>query len=60
MKISKEGFMGSGLTVPVLLLILWWAGSNAGWWNAFLLPSPERVMESFILSIRDGELQRHV
>ena len=60
MKISKEGFMGSGLTVPVLLLILWWAGSNAGWWNAFLLPSPERVMEPFILSIRDGELQRHV
>lgn len=60
MKIEKDSLTRSGLVVPAVLLLLWWAGSNAGWWNAFLLPSPESVLDSFILSIGDGELQKHV
>ena len=59
MKISKEGFMGSGLQCAVLLLILG-GRFKRRMVERILLPSPERVMESFILSIRDGELQRHV
>lgn len=60
MKIEKESFLQSGIILPLFLFLFWWAGSGAGWWNPFLLPSPERVLESFILSIREGELQIHV
>ena len=60
MKFEKKNLMESGLIVPAVLLLLWWAGSNAGWWNAFLLPSPEKVVDSFVLSIQNGELQKHV
>ena len=60
MKIEKDSLTRSGLIVPAVLLLLWWAGSNAGWWNAFLLPSPESVLDSFVLSLEDGELQKHV
>ncbi len=60
MNIEKKSLLGSGLIVPAVLLLLWWTGSRAGWWNEFLLPSPERVIDSFLLSIADGELQKHV
>lgn len=60
MKIERNGLIQSGIMLPAALFLLWWAGSNLGWWNAFLLPSPERVAASFALSLEEGELQRHV
>lgn len=60
MKFKKKNLLEGGLILPVLLLLLWWVGSNSGWWNAFLLPSPEKVFDSFVMSIQNGDLQKHV
>ncbi|MDD4159554.1 MAG: ABC transporter permease [Synergistaceae bacterium] len=60
MKFEKDSLLTSGLVLPSVLLLLWWTGSMAGWWNAFLLPSPEKVFDSFVMSIQDGDLQKHV
>ena len=36
----------SGMLFPVLALLFWWTGSRLGLWNAFLLPSPEAVLDA--------------
>ena len=60
MKLGKVSLLKSGITLPIAVFLFWWVGSNAGWWNPFLLPSPGRVVDSFLLSIQSGELQIHV
>jgi sulfonate transport system permease protein len=44
----------------LLLLLLWQAGSVFGWWNAFLLPSPQAVGETFFTLLLNGTLFRHL
>jgi len=60
MKSGRKGIIDGGLIFPLALVFMWWFGSSAGWWNAFLLPSPGQVAASFITSIQEGELQKHV
>lgn len=56
----RSRLVGSGLILPLLLFIFWLLGSEYGWWNAFLLPSPARVASAFAAASGSGELQRHV
>jgi len=46
--------------VPLLLLLLWQAGSVLAWWNPFLLPSPRAVGETFLSLLLNGTLLRHL
>lgn len=34
------------LLLPALLLILWWAAARSGYWSAYLLPPPEKVLRA--------------
>lgn len=46
---------------PILgLLALWHVASSAGWANAYLLPSPLRVLRAAAGAAASGELWRHV
>ncbi len=60
MKFGKYSILQGGLIFPLILIFIWWFGSRIGWWNVFLLPSPEQVISSFVSSIQSGELQKHV
>jgi len=42
--------------LPAALLALWWAGSAAGWWNSYILPSPVQVWDALADMARSGEL----
>lgn len=52
--------LGSGLVLPVLFLLIWWAGSHLGLWNPFLLPGPQAVARAAIRLVASGELLRHL
>jgi sulfonate transport system permease protein len=42
--------------VPVLLLLLWEAGSSWGWWSSTVLPSPLTVVDRFFDLVDSGAL----
>jgi sulfonate transport system permease protein len=42
--------------VPVLIVLLWQAGSSGSWWPPSVLPSPVTVSEAFWALIRNGQL----
>ena len=42
------------------LLILWYVLSALGVWNAYLLPSPKRVLETFLRMLKKGEILKAV
>ena len=46
--------------LPLIIVLLWWAVSRAGLWSAYVLPSPERVWNSFTAMVRDGGLAVHI
>ncbi|MGU3575405.1 ABC transporter permease [Brucellaceae bacterium C25G] len=41
------------------VLVLWWLASTFGWVNAFLLPSPVKVMKTLIELAQSGTLKKH-
>lgn len=47
------------LSVFAALLLLWAAASGMGWVNAFLLPPPWRVWDSFMSLLSSGKLVSH-
>ena len=49
----------SGILLPLFVLLLWWWGSRSGWWSAFLLPGPFRVLRTFFSLAASGELAAH-
>ena len=49
----------SGILLPLFILLLWWWGSKSGWWSAFLLPGPFRVLRTFFSLAASGELLTH-
>jgi sulfonate transport system permease protein len=49
----------SGVLLPLFILFLWWWGSRSGWWSAFLLPGPSRVLRTFFSLTASGELLAH-
>ncbi|MBE6905836.1 ABC transporter permease [Marasmitruncus massiliensis] len=52
-------FWKAVLPVAVLLL-LWQAACNMEIWSQYVLPSPQRVFQSFEAMLRDGTLFRHI
>jgi sulfonate transport system permease protein len=42
--------------VPVLIVLLWQAGSSWRWWPPSVLPSPVTVAEAFWALVRNGQL----
>lgn len=52
--------LGSGLLLPVIIAALWAAGSYAGAWNTFLLPSPASVWTAFADALKSGLLQENL
>ncbi len=60
MKSIKNSIICSGLLVPIMIIFIWWLGSNAFWWNTFLLPSPTQTASAFFSYLQNGELQKHV
>ncbi len=42
--------------LPALLLLFWQAGSSAGWWSAYILPSPAQVWRALVGLARSGDL----
>lgn len=49
-----------GSLLPLALLILWWGGSDANAWNAFLLPSPQAVARAAAELAQEGLLLSHI
>ncbi len=50
----------SGALFPVAVILLWWAGSRAGLWNPFLLPSPQAVLSAAWKLTLSGELPMNI
>ncbi|MDL2263719.1 ABC transporter permease [Synergistaceae bacterium OttesenSCG-928-I11] len=50
----------SGILLPLFVLLVWWWGSKSGWWSAFLLPGPARVLRTFSSLTTSGELFTHM
>ena len=50
----------SGALFPLFILVLWWYGASAEWWNTFLLPSPGAVWRAFTAAAADGSLPENL
>ncbi|MEG1779303.1 MAG: ABC transporter permease, partial [Oscillospiraceae bacterium] len=48
------------LTVPLILLGIWWVGSNSGIWSAYVLPSPPKVFSAFVTMLKSGEMLQNI
>ena len=46
--------------LPALLLLLWQLGSMGHWWNAYIVPPPERVAGSLCSLLYSGQLLHHI
>ncbi|MGE5628320.1 MAG: ABC transporter permease [Solirubrobacterales bacterium] len=51
---------GKGLIIPLILILIWWGASRFNIVNSYLLPSPERILDTSITLIKDGTLQSNV
>lgn len=48
------------LILPVLIILTWYIGSDCGFLNTAILPSPQMVGESFERMTADGSLWEHI
>ncbi len=53
-----SGYIKSLIVVAALLLI-WHCAAASGRWSAYVLPSPEKVWQTFLKMCASGELARH-
>lgn len=49
-------FLGSGVMLPVVILLAWWITTHFGWLDVRLWSSPGLVLESGWSGLRDGSL----
>lgn len=49
-----------GLVVPLVLVAFWWMGSEAGWFNNYIVPHPARVGKTALGLMKRGTLFRHM
>lgn len=47
------------LTVVFVLLLIWHFAAASGRWSAYVLPSPEKVWQTFLKMCASGEIMRH-
>ncbi|WP_294703166.1 ABC transporter permease [uncultured Fusobacterium sp.] len=46
--------------IIIFILIIWYMGSQLNLWSTFIIPSPEKVIKSFILLLKNGKLLKSV
>lgn len=44
----------------VIILIIWYLGSSLKLWNSFIIPSPEKVIKSFFILLKNGKLLKSI
>ena len=49
-------YLGSGVTLPLLILIIWWLATTFGWLDVRLWSSPGLVLQSGWAALQDGSL----
>ncbi len=49
-----------GLAVPFIILLLWFVGSSFWGWNSYIIPSPQKTLQTFDLLIDNGMLLKHM
>jgi sulfonate transport system permease protein len=42
--------------LPIVVVALWWRGSDVGWWSAAVVPGPVKVVHTFGTLIANGSL----
>jgi sulfonate transport system permease protein len=57
---TTAGRAAVGLLVPVVLVVLWWAVTEAGLFSAVQLPSPASVVQAGVQLAVDGPLWHHI
>ncbi|HRO28923.1 MULTISPECIES: ABC transporter permease [Micrococcaceae] len=57
---TAAGRAAVGLLVPVLLVALWWAVTEAGLFSPVQLPSPASVVQAGVQLAADGPLWHHI
>lgn len=48
------------LILPLLILICWYLGSESGFFNSYILPSPTRVLKTLLGLLKNGLLFKHL
>ncbi len=46
--------------LPALIIFFWWIGSQLNIFNDYIMPSPQKVLESAYILIKKGSLQQHL
>ena len=49
-----------GMIIPILVLISWYIFSNNGVIKSSILPTPGSVLDAFVESVKNGELQKNI
>jgi sulfonate transport system permease protein len=57
---TKTATVLISLILPIIIILIWYAGSNNGFFNASILPTPQKVGNCFQSMIADGSLWQHI
>jgi len=49
-----------GLVIPAIITTVWWISTSLNLVNAYLLPSPKRIFDTFIYLLSNGLLIKHM
>ena len=49
-----------GIIIFIIIILLWQLVTYLNIWNKYILPSPSRVLETYIKMIHDGSIFKHV
>ena len=62
MKSHKIKFINviRGIIIFIIIILLWQLVTNLNIWNKYILPSPARVLETFIKMLHDGSIFKHI
>ena len=60
MKLKKLHNILKPYYVIVLLLVLWWIAAKLEIWNAYLLPPPWKVADTFVAMLQRGEITESI
>lgn len=42
--------------IVIIIFFIWYLGSKLSLWNSFIIPSPEKVIKSFFILLKNGKL----
>lgn len=48
------------ITLPIIIILIWEAGTRGGWINASLLPAPTKIFGYFVKDIASGKLWKNL